>query len=96
VLDTSGVKSESVRTRWCVQRGVESHAASVLAVWGPYLPSTDLPERPTADCIDITAFIVRFPNLPSATAAVEARRRVDVEPLFEQYRTFARLAGCIA
>jgi hypothetical protein len=35
-------------------------------------------------------------NLPSATAAVESRRRIDVEPLFEQYRTFARLAGCIA
>jgi len=35
-------------------------------------------------------------DLPSATAAVESRRRIDVEPLLEQYRTFARLAGCIA
>lgn len=33
-------------------------------------------------------------NLTAATATVESRRRIDVEPLFEQYRTFARLAGC--
>jgi len=55
-----------------------SHAASVLAVWGPYLPSTDLPERPTADCIDITAFIVRFPNLPSATAKSAQRWAIRI------------------
>jgi polysaccharide pyruvyl transferase WcaK-like protein len=35
-------------------------------------------------------------NLSSATATVESRCRIDVEPLFEQYRTFARLAGCVA
>lgn len=35
-------------------------------------------------------------NLPAVTALVDSRRRIDVEPLFEQYRTFARLAGCMA